>query len=186
MEALKNLVIWDNTVIPSSVETVTRIGGKALGLHELKDLGIKVPGWATITASMFKKICASDNQMIQLLVQENIEPKEKAGLIRGHLKNITLDNRYQKTLSEVWNKISKGGKKPVAVRSSSADEDSKVLSFAGQMDSFLNIRDFQGFLNAVRNCWASLFGERAVLYRIQNKIDPWGSQIALVVQQMIE
>ena len=130
MEALKNLVIWDNTVIPSSVETVTRIGGKALGLHELKDLGIKVPGWATITASMFKKICASDNQMIQLLVQENIEPKEKAGLIRGHLKNITLDNRYQKTLSEVWNKISKGGKIEVGKYMVENKEDAKMLVFA--------------------------------------------------------
>lgn len=186
MEALKNLVIWDNIAISSSVETVTRIGGKGLGLHELKNLGINVPGWVTITAYMFKKICASDSQMIQVLAQENIEPREKAGLIREHLKNIILGDIYQKALAEVWNRISKGGKKPVAVRSSAADEDSKVLSFAGQMDSFLNIRNFEAFLNAVRNCWASLFGERAVLYRIQNKIDPWGSQIAVVVQQMIE
>jgi len=186
MDALKNLVIWDNTVISSSAETIMRIGGKGLGLHEVKNLGINVPSWATITAPCFEKICESDSRMIQLLSQENIEPKEKAGLIREHLKNITLGDIYQKALAQVWDKISEGGKKPVAVRSSAADEDSKVLSFAGQMDSFLNIRNFQDFLSAVRNCWASLFGERAVLYRIQNKIDPWVSQIAVVVQQMIE
>jgi len=186
MEAFKKLVIWDNAGVSFNSETVTWIGGKALGLHELKNLGINVPGWATITSSMFKQICASDKQVIQLLAQENIEPQEKAGLIRKRLKNITLDATYQKVLAEVWNKISEGSKKPVAVRSSAADEDSKVLSFAGQMDSFLNIRNFEAFLNAVRNCWASLFGERAVLYRIQNKIDPWSSQIAVIVQQMIE
>lgn len=186
MDALKNLVIWDNAAISSNVETITHIGGKALGLHELKNLGFNVPRWATITALMFKQICASDSRLIQLFGQKDIEPQEKCRLIHVHLKNITLDSVFQKTLTEVWNKISDGGKKPVAVRSSAADEDSKVLSFAGQMDSFLNIRNFQSFLDAVRNCWASFFGERAVLYRIQNKIDPCVSQIAVVVQQMIK
>ena len=186
MEALKNLVIWDNATISSNVETITRIGGKALGLHELKNLGINVPRWATITTSLFKQICASDSRLIQLFGQKDIQLQEKCRLICEHLKNITLDSVFQKILAEVWDKISDGGKKPVAVRSSAADEDSKVLSFAGQMDSFLNIRNFGDFLNAVRNCWASLFGERAVLYRIQNKIDPCASQIAVVVQQMIE
>ena len=96
MEALKNLVIWNDAAVSSRSEAVTCIGGKALGLHELKSLGINVPGWATITSFMFKQICASDRQMIQLLAQENIEPQEKAVLIREHLKNITLDDTYQK------------------------------------------------------------------------------------------
>jgi pyruvate,water dikinase len=186
VEALKDLIIWSSTAVSFNSEAVTRIGGKALGLYELKSLGINVPGWATITTSMFKQICASDSRMIQLLAQENIEAREKSGLIRKHLKNISLDDACQKALAEVWNKISDGGKKPVAVRSSAVDEDSKILSFAGQMDSFLNICSYKAFLNAVRNCWASLFGERAVIYRIQNNINPWVSQIALVVQQMIE
>ena len=186
MEALKDFIIWNNTAVSSNSEAVMCIGGKALGLHELKNLGINVPSWTTITASMFKQICAGNSRMIQLLAQENIEPKEKSGLIREHLKNISLNDTCQKTLAEVWNKISDGGKKPVAVRSSAVDEDSKILSFAGQMDSFLNICNYEAFLNAVRNCWASLFGERAVLYRIQHNINPWVSQIAVVVQQMIE
>jgi pyruvate,water dikinase len=185
MESLKQ-IIWDNEAVSPTLETIKSIGGKALGLHELKKIGINVPAWATITSSMFKQICAGDRQLAQLIAQENIKPEEKAVLIRKYLKDIGLDDTYQKVLSEVWNEISAGGKKAVAVRSSAADEDSKVLSFAGQMDSFLNIRNFKAFLDAVCNCWASLFGERAVLYRIQNKIDPWSSQIAVVVQQMIE
>ncbi|OPX30357.1 MAG: hypothetical protein B1H08_01980 [Candidatus Omnitrophica bacterium 4484_171] len=186
MAVLKDLVIWDNAKISSNTATITRIGGKALGLHELKALKINVPHWATITSSIFKQICTADEQMVQLLAQKNIEPKEKAKLIRSHLRNIALNNEYGNILAEVWNKVSIRGKKPVAVRSSAADEDSKILSFAGQMDSFLNIRNLEEFLNAVRKCWASLFGERAVLYRVQNKIDPWASQIAVVVQQMVE
>ncbi len=185
MEPLKQ-IIWDNELVPTTLEVIKGIGGKALGLHELKKIGVNVPAWATISSSMFKQICANDKKLAQLIAEENINPKEKAALICNHLKNITLDTTYQKILSEVWDKISAGGRKTVAVRSSAADEDSKVLSFAGQMDSFLNISSFEEFLNAVRNCWASLFGERAVLYRIQNKIDPWISQIAVVIQQMIE
>ncbi|MBM3244324.1 MAG: hypothetical protein FJZ15_00830 [Candidatus Omnitrophica bacterium] len=185
MESLKQIV-WDNEPVSPTLETIKSIGGKALGLHELKKLGINVPVWTTITSSVFKQVCASDRQMAQLIAQENIRPEEKAAIIRNYLKSIALNDAYQKVLSEVWNKISAGGRRAVAVRSSAADEDSKVLSFAGQMDSFLNIRNFDAFLNAVRNCWVSLFGERAVLYRIQNKIDPWVSQIAVVIQQMIE
>lgn len=182
METLKDLVIWDS----ASVSADSRVGGKAAGLRELKTLGINVPRWAAVTSAMFKQICLSDNRMMQLLAGGNIEPREKAGAIREHLKNIALGDDCQKNLAEVWDKISAGGRKPVAVRSSAADEDSKELSFAGQMDSFLNVRNFEAFLDAVRSCWASLFGERAVLYRLQHKLDPWVAQIAVVVQQMIE
>ena len=185
MESLKQ-IIWGNETVSSSLETTKSMGGKALGLHELKKIGINVPPWATITSFMFKSICQKDNQLIGLLKLEKIDPSKKAKQIRDYLKNVQLDSVSQNILEEVWNKISAGGRKAVAVRSSAADEDSKVLSFAGQMDSFLNIRNFEAFLDAVRNCWASLFGERAVLYRIQNKIDPWSSQIAVVIQQMIE
>ena len=180
MEALNKMVIWNNAGVSFNIETVRCIGGKALGLHELKSLGIHVPAWATITSSMFKQACVSDKQMTRLLAQENIQPQEKATLIRGYLKNITLDDTYQKALAEVWNKISNEGKISVAVRSSAADEDSKILSFAGQMDSFLNIRSLEAFLQAIRGCWASLFGERAVLYRIQHGINPWDAQIAVI------
>lgn len=186
MDALKNFIIWDNEAASCSSDAVACMGGKAAGLYELKDLGIRVPRWAAITTFLFKQICASDIRITQLLGQENMELQEKAGLIRKHLTNISLDGSSGKILAKVWDKISEGGKKPVAVRSSAADEDSKALSFAGQMDSFLNVRNFEAFLNAVRGCWASLFGERAVLYRIQNKLDPWASQMAVVVQQMIE
>ena len=129
---------------------------------------------------MFRKVCESDSRLHRLFSQEDVEVREKCKRIYNYLKDITLNNYFQNILAKVWKRISDNGKKPIAVRSSAADEDSKMLSFAGQMDSFLNVVDFQNFLKAVCNCWASLFGERAVLYRIQNGIDPCSSQIAVI------
>lgn len=186
MDALENLVIWDTTVISPAREAIMSLGGKALGLHELKNLGINVPHWLTITAAMFKQICVGDKRLNQLLIQENSAPLEKARQLRDYLKEIQLESRFRDILTEVWDKISEQGRKPLAVRSSASDEDSQDLSFAGQMDSFLNIRSLDRFLDAIRGCWLSVFGERAVLYRIENGIDPWSAQIAIVVQQMVE
>ena len=185
MESLKQ-IIWDNEPVSLSPETVKMMGGKALGLHELKNIGIPVPLWATITSALFKSICQTDSRLVSLLKLENIEPTEKARQIREYLEGLTLERAHQDILREVWDTVSNGGKRSVAVRSSAADEDSRVLSFAGQMDSFLNISCYEAFLKAIRGCWASLFGERAVLYRIQHGIDPWFAQIAVVVQRMIE
>jgi phosphohistidine swiveling domain-containing protein len=88
-------------------------------------------------------------------------------------------------LQEVWDEISEKGTLQVAVRSSAVDEDGSKLSFAGQMDSFLNVATFADFLQAVRGCAASVFSDRAVAYRKQNGIDPWKAKTAVVVQQMV-
>lgn len=180
------LIVWAQDYVSLSPDTIKRVGGKAFGLHELKKAGIQVPGWATITSDIFKGICQTDSHLNNHLKLENIDPSEKARKIREYLQGVQLESANQDILREVWHKISNGGKRPLAVRSSAADEDSKILSFAGQMDSFLNIRNFEAFLDAIRGCWSSLFGERALFYRIQHGIDPWDARIAVVVQQMIE
>jgi phosphohistidine swiveling domain-containing protein len=185
MESLE-LIVWADDSVSLGPETIKGIGGKAFGLHELKKIGVRVPLWATITSGMFKGVCQKDSQLNNLFKLENIDPSEKAGKIREYLQGSQLEGANREILRGVWNKISNGGKRSVAVRSSAADEDSKVLSFAGQMDSFLNILSFEAFVRAIRGCWSSLFGERAVLYRIQHGIDPWDARIAVVVQQMIE
>jgi rifampicin phosphotransferase len=133
------------------------IGGKAYGLHEVQKILKNVPRWATLTTEFFAGQSLSDSfSSIQLA-----------------------------RLEEVWNTISKQGTKAVAVRSSAADEDGLHLSFAGQMDSFLQIGGFAQFLQAIRDCWASLYGERAVAYRRQNGIDPWKAKMAIIVQEMV-
>jgi len=144
------------------------IGGKGSGLHALKKIGFNVPLWATITTEFFKAALASRPE---LKVEE--------------LRSIQFSPQEEALLKEVWNQISEKGTVSVAVRSSAADEDGAKLSFAGQMDTFLNVSSWPQFTQSVLGCWASLFGERAVAYRTQNGIDPWKAQMAVIVQQMV-
>ena len=78
------------------------------------------------------------------------------------------------------------GEVPVAVRSSATAEDLEGASFAGQQDTYLNVRGADALLDAVRECWASLWTERAVAYRARQGIDPAELALAVVVQRMVE
>jgi pyruvate,water dikinase len=73
-----------------------------------------------------------------------------------------------------------------AVRSSATVEDLPEASFAGQHDSFLNVRGREAVVAAVKNCWLSLFSERAILYRMRTGVPPGRAQMAVIVQQLIE
>lgn len=170
-------IIWN-----TATEDITSelIGGKALGLHEMQKISLKVPKWATISTRFFDALIKKHPQLLKLLEQEN----RKA--ICDYIKTISFDAAEEEYFKEIWEHISEQGKLKIAVRSSAADEDSLKLSFAGQMDSFLEIGTYSAFLQAIRNSWASLFGERAVSYRLQNKINPWQAKMAVIVQQMVD
>ena len=75
---------------------------------------------------------------------------------------------------------------PVAVRSSATAEDLPEASFAGQQETFLNIRGEENLLDAVKKCWASLWTARAIAYRIKNNIDQNTVALAVVVQEMVD
>ncbi len=183
---ISKYIVWHTESLGHDNETVTLVGGKAIGLHHLKSLGVPVPPWATITTLFLRHIWEGDMELQKLLALESAEIAAKAALIRNHLKSLTIPEEDMDLLRSVWEKISENGRKPVAVRSSAADEDSVSLSFAGQMESFLNVRSFGQFTDAVRGCWASLFGERALFYRQKSGLEYWSLQIAVVVQQMVE
>ncbi|MDH4231188.1 MAG: hypothetical protein OEW04_04065, partial [Nitrospirota bacterium] len=184
--SIQQLVVWDGDPVPFTKEAVHLIGGKALGMHQIRHLGITVPQWATLTTLLFRQICDTYREVGDLLAKDIADDFEKAALLRNCIKRMPIEREERDILLAVWRKISQYGSLSVAVRSSAADEDSALLSFAGQMDSFLNVRTEEAYLEAVRGCWASLFGDRAVLYRRSNNIDPWSPQIAVVVQQMTE
>lgn len=169
-------IIWNTETQELTPEL---IGGKALGLHELQKIPLNVPMWATISTPFFDQIIKQHPQLQSLLSQEN------GAAIREYIKEASFSQSEETLLKEVWKHISENGKRKVAVRSSAVDEDSSKLSFAGQMDSFLEIECFSEYMHAIRNCWASLFGERAIAYRLQNGINPWQAKIAVIVQQMV-
>ena len=86
-------------------------------------------------------------------------------------------------ITEAWSAL---GEVPVAVRSSATAEDLEGASFAGQQDTYLNVRGAAALLDAVRECWASLWTERAMAYRARQGIDPAEVALAVVVQRMVE
>jgi len=170
-------IIWNSETqeLPSEL-----IGGKALGLHKLQNLSLNVPIWATISTEFFAELTAQHVAFQDLLLQENPEA------IRIYIQKVSFSSSEEALLKEVWEHISQNSQKKVAVRSSAADEDSAELSFAGQMDSFLEVTTFSEYLQAIKNCWASLYGDRAVAYRLQHGMDPWKAKIAVIVQQMVD
>lgn len=181
----EKLVTWDYEHIQQDRHMILLTGGKATGLYQLQSLGLTVPRWAVLTTFLFGHVCSLDKE-IDGLLSGNLNDERKAYLLRAKIKNVELNESDRKLLSDVWEKVSEGGNRSVAIRSSAADEDSEFLSFAGQMDSFLNVRSEKAFVDAVRGCWASLFSDRAVYYRRSNKIDPWSTRIAVIAQQMIK
>ena len=82
--------------------------------------------------------------------------------------------------------MSEDGETPVAVRSSATAEDLPGASFAGQQDTYLNVRGAEALLEAVKNCWTSLWTARAMAYRARQGIDPATVSLAVVVQRMVE
>lgn len=179
-------VIWSDESLSSDNEMISMIGGKAIGLHQLRQQGMAVPIWATLTTSFFQKICSRDKGLTALLTEKREDDIARAEQLRLCTAHLDFDADEQAILHSVYLRISGEGLRAVAVRSSAVEEDSGKFSFAGQLDSFLNIRGEEMFLTAVRSCWASLFSERAVRYRVTNSLDLWQANMAVIVQQMIE
>jgi rifampicin phosphotransferase len=179
-------VIWHTDVGETGHPALLLIGGKALGLHELRALDIEVPPWATLTTRFCRQLCAADAELAELLAASGQDSLTKATLLRAKIAALAVNDQSRQVLLTVWDRISARGASPVAVRSSAADEDSRRLSFAGQMDSFLNLKDSEKFITAFLACLASFFGDRAVCYRQRNRLDPWSLQMAVIVQQLVE
>jgi rifampicin phosphotransferase len=165
---------------------ISIIGGKALGLHQLRQQGIAVPIWATLTTEFFQKVCSRDAGLAAVLAEKQADDIAKAEQLRSYIAKLEFNAEEKALLRSAYLRISEGGARSVAVRSSAVEEDSSKFSFAGQLDSFLHVRKEEMFLTAVRGCWASLFGERAVRYRLNNGLDLWQTNMAVIVQQMIE
>jgi len=175
------MIIWNDDDCELSTHL---IGGKALGLHALRKNHFQVPLWATITTEFFQSVITRHVRLQTLLRQGNAQD------IREAIAEISLEKDEERLLEEVWKRVSENGEVSVAVRSSAADEDGSKFSFAGQMDSFLHVRSFATFVKMVLRCWASVFSERAVAYRLQNGLDPrkdsGKAKTAVIVQQMVD
>lgn len=167
------------------------VGGKGANLGELsKDLGTLVPDGFCVTTEAYKKITENNQEFNSLLdelsylrVEDMDKISEVSKKIRMIIERISIPKDITEEISSYIIKF--GEKESFAVRSSATAEDLPTASFAGQQDTYLNIIGIDAILKHISKCWASLFTERAVIYRIQNGFDHCKVKLSVVVQKMV-
>lgn len=183
MEELKP-VIWDNEEVNRPGYPRRLLGGKALGLHGIKASGLPVPPWATLTGDFFASLLSRGLEDKNLPVEE--EPLIQAQKLSDFITGIDFNPPETQLLGRVYERLSQEGAVALAVRSSALEEDGKALSFAGQLETVLNVKSQEQFFQAIKTCWASLYGERAVGYRLNHQSSPLPESMAVVVQRMLD
>jgi len=167
------------------------VGGKGANLGELSKIqGLQVPEGFCVTTEAYKRTIEYNNefdslldQLSQLKATEKEKIEEISGKLRGVIERADIIKEIEEAICENLSKL--GEKHAYAVRSSATAEDLPTASFAGQQDTYLNVIGKDSILQHVRKCWASLFTDRAVTYRIQNNFDHRKVYLSVVIQRMI-
>ncbi|PFM98236.1 phosphoenolpyruvate synthase [Bacillus cereus] len=167
------------------------VGGKGLNLGELSNIpGIQVPEGFCVTTVGYEK-AIEQNEDLQTLLQQltklKREDQAQIGEISKKIREVIMAVEIPSDVVEaIAHYLSCfGNEHAYAVRSSATAEDLPYASFAGQQDTYLNIIGEEAILQHVRKCWASLFTERAVIYRMQNGFEHNQVSICVVVQKMV-
>ena len=172
-------------------EDIAAVGGKGASLGEMSSLGLPVPGGFVVTSRAFRNFLVGTglertlfSELENLNVDDNKALEQAAQKARAAVMKAKMPESLKKHVREAYRKLD-GGNMVVAVRSSATAEDLPDASFAGQQETYLNIRGEKNLLEAVHKCWASLYGARAVYYRAKQGFDDRSVNIAVVVQQLI-
>ncbi|HET9303713.1 MAG TPA: PEP/pyruvate-binding domain-containing protein, partial [Propionibacteriaceae bacterium] len=167
---------------------IDQAGGKGANLGELTDAGLPVPSGFVVVTEAYRAYVAEHHlqEKITGLAAATDSPAgsdEASAQIRALFADEVSDTLWSE-IAEAYTTL--GEDVPVAVRSSATAEDLPEASFAGQQDTYLNVRGLADLLVAVRDCWASLWTARAMAYRVRQGIDPASVSLAVVVQQMVD
>ncbi len=171
-------------------EDVLTVGGKGANLGEMTSAKINVPSGFVITADAYRDFLKVNG--IDILIENGIKKSaddekillNEAEHFRGKIKSGKFPEQLENAIREKYFNL--GNNTRVAVRSSATAEDLPDASFAGQQETYLNVQGIESVLNGVRNCYASLWGNRAVSYRFHQGYDQTSVSIAVVIQEMIE
>lgn len=167
------------------------VGGKGLNLGALSNMrGIQVPEGFCVTTVGYEK-AIEQNEAFQALLQQLTKLKsedrtqvgEISRKIREVIMAVDIPFDVEKAVTHYLSRF--GDEHAYAVRSSATAEDLPHASFAGQQDTYLNVIGKEAILQHIKKCWASLFTDRAVIYRMQNGFDHSQVSISVVVQRMV-
>ena len=170
---------------------VALAGGKGTNLGELSRIeGVRGPAGFCVTTDAFRRIMttapgigASLDRLARLDPGDRQAIRALSAEIRRTIEGIAVPDDLAAAIARSVGRL--GGDAAYAVRSSATAEDLPTASFAGQQDTYLNVVGLAAILEHVSRCWASLFTERAVTYRLRSGFDQRKVQMAVVVQQMV-
>lgn len=167
------------------------VGGKGANLGELSRIeGVRVPAGFCATTDAYRRIMKAAPSLDERLDRLSSLKAGDGDAIRTHsaelrrsIERIAIPDDIASAIARALSRL--GERAAVAVRSSATAEDLPTTSFAGQQDTYLNIVGPEEVLRHVSRCWASLFTERAVIYRLRNGLDHRTVSMAVVVQRMV-
>ena len=195
MGSLNRNIAWFDSIDRTSIATV---GGKNASLGEmyqsLTPLQIRVPNGFAITAAAYRELL--DHNKLWDTLRELMAPidgndvtllADNAEQARTLIRNAELPQALVNDIKTAYQQLQKeyGDTLSVAVRSSATAEDLPNASFAGQHDTFLNVSGDSALLEACSNCFASLFTDRAIIYRINNGFDHFQVSLSIGVMKMV-
>lgn len=184
------IIAWFKEV---TKEDIPLVGGKGANLGEMTRAGIRVPPGFNITIEGYDKFMES-NQLYERIMKrldaldtdDTAELQKASAEIRKMLEAAPIPKDLQKLITDSYDKSVKGAPNTfVAVRSSATAEDLPDASFAGQQETFLNVKGHAMLLDSVRKCWSSLFTPRSIFYRIQQGFKHRDVKLCVVVQRMV-
>ncbi|KSW12328.1 phosphoenolpyruvate synthase [Pyrodictium occultum] len=192
MAGQRPLVVWIEELRANDVELA---GGKGANLGELVSAGVPVPPGFVVTTEAYKKFIESTGLRDKIKsILENLDVNDTRALeeasrkIREMIMAAEMPREIAEVVKSYYIELGKrvGIEEPlVAVRSSASAEDLPEASFAGQQDTYLNVKGANQVVEKVKACWASLFTARAIFYRAQHGIDHFKTAMAVVVQKMV-
>src|SRR4030095_16076086 len=181
-----------------TLDDVALVGGKNASLGELirslSAAGVRVPAGFAVTADAYSELLRAGGvtdeltQLLKDLDKTNIHELEKCGrAARALIKQAGIPASVAAEIKTAYRKMEDiyGEHPDVAVRSSATAEDLPEASFAGQQETFLNVRGEVALLDACLNCFASLFTDRAIAYRIDHGFDHMTVRLSIGIQKMV-
>ncbi len=184
-------VVWLEEVGKNDLSVV---GGKGASLGEMINIGVPVPGGFAVTAQAFRDFINRAGISEKLFDALKVDVNEEAELHKAEetAKRLIMEARVPKDIEQAirsrYEELCKreGEQVFVAVRSSATAEDLPDASFAGQQETYLNMRGADDVFNAVRKCWASLYGARAIFYRVEQGFEHDKVNLSAIVQKMVD
>ena len=166
------------------------VGGKGANLGEMLRAGIPVPGGFIVTAAAYGRFIEQTGlqpKIEAVLKGLNVHDSDALQQVSRDIEKLIIDTPVPGDIAaEIKSRYREMGEPPVAVRSSATAEDLPEASFAGQQSTFLNVLGGERVVQAVKECWASLFEARAIFYRVENGFEHMKVKIAVPVQKMVQ